>query len=144
MTCNPHMHTGIKINPRLHTGTRKSPYAYGDSMELIPVCIWGFPRSPYAYRDISVTNRMRTRNISIWEIRSCIPICVILHTGIAVCYKNPPSLSSGRGCPYANGWGLLKSSHMGLPLCIMKLCAYGDSQYTLTSAFVEMAIFRNE
>jgi hypothetical protein len=40
MTCNPRMHTGIKINPRMHTGMRKSPYAYGDRMK-IPVCIRG-------------------------------------------------------------------------------------------------------
>ena len=30
------------------------------------------------------------------------------------------------GSPYANGWGSLKSLHMGIPLCIMKFCAYGD------------------
>jgi hypothetical protein len=58
---------------------------------------------------------MLTGNISIWEIRSCIPKCVIFHTGIAVCIG---------GSPYANGRGLLKSSHMGIPLRIMKLCTY--------------------
>ena len=60
---------------------------------------------------------MHTGNISIWEIRSCIPICVILHTGIAVCI---------RGSLYANGQGLLNSLHMRILLRIMKLCAYGD------------------
>ena len=46
---NPRMHTGIKINPRMHTGiTYKSPYAYRDQ-DVIPVCIWGFARSPYAF-----------------------------------------------------------------------------------------------
>ena len=95
-------------NPRVHTGI---------SWTLIPVCIRGFAQSPYAYGDISVTNRMHMGNMSIWEIRSCIPICVISQTGIAVCIW---------GSPYANGRGWLKSSHMGIPVCIMKLCACGD------------------
>ncbi len=73
--------------------------------------------SLYAYGDFSVTHIMHTGNISIWEIRSCIPICVILHTGIAVCIW---------GSPYANGHGSLKKLHMGIPVRIMKLCAYGD------------------
>ena len=85
MTCNPRMHTGIKINPRMHTGMRKSPYAYGDRMDTNPRMHTGICASLYAYGDFSVTHRMHTGNISIWEIRSCIPICVILHTGIAVC-----------------------------------------------------------
>ncbi len=129
MTCNPHMHTGIKINPpfayRDHMalipvyiqGSRRSPFAYGDHMALIPVYIRGFAQSLYAYRNFSVTNRMHRGNISIREIKSCIPICVISHTGIAVCIL---------GSPYANGQGSLKKLHMGIPLRIMKLCAYED------------------
>ena len=102
-------------------------YAYGDSplckFFWIPArthtgrCIRGFVFSPYAYGDISVTNHMHTGNISIWEIKSCIPICVISHTGIAVCIW---------GSPYVNVRGSLKTLHMGIPVRIMKLCAYGD------------------
>ena len=138
---------GIKINPRMHTGIKwipicirglhvmrspyayrdqnQSPYAYGDRRDprmhtgiawhVIPVCIRRFVQSPYAYGDISVTNRMHTGNISIWEIKSCIPICVTSHTGIAECIW---------GSPYANVQGSLKCSHMGIPVHIMKLCAY--------------------
>ena len=50
-------------------------------MTLIPVCIWGFARSPYAYGDIAVTNHMHTGNIS----KYCIPICVNSYIGIAGC-----------------------------------------------------------
>jgi hypothetical protein len=117
MTHNPRMHTGIKINPVCIRGSRRSPFAYGDHMTLIPVCIQEFVRSPYAYGDILVTNHMHTGNISIWEIKSCIPICVILHTGIAVCIWGSPSV---------NGQGSLKSLHMEIPVRKMKLCTYGD------------------
>jgi hypothetical protein len=86
----------MDTNPRMRTG----------------ICL-----SLYAYRDFSVTHRMHTGNVSIWDIRFSIPICVILHTGIAVCIW---------GSPYANGQGSLKYLHTGIPLCIMKLCAYGD------------------
>jgi len=88
----------MDTNPRMQTGIYATLYAYGD---------------------FSVTRRVHTGNVPIWEIKSCIPICVISHTGIAVCTW---------GSLYANGWGPLKSSHMGIPLCIMKLCAYGDKQ----------------
>ena len=64
-------------------GSRWSQYAYGDRMTLIPVCIRGFVRCLYAYGDISVTNRMHNEIVSIWEIKSCIPICKIMHMGIA-------------------------------------------------------------
>ena len=127
---NPHMHMGIAchaIPVCMYRDQNQSPYAYGDHRDphmhtgitwhIIPVCIRGFVRSPYAYGDVSVANHMHTGNISIWEIKSCIPIFVISHTGIAVCIW---------GSPYANVWGLLKSSHMGIPVCIMKLCTYGD------------------
>ena len=115
---NPVCIRGSRSIPICIWGSRRSPFAYGDHMTKIPVCIWGFTRSQYAYGDISVTNRMHTGNISIWEIKSWIPICVILHTGIAVCIW---------GSPYVNGrGGLLKSSHKRIPVRIMKLCAYGD------------------
>ena len=74
----------------------------------------GICTSLYAYRDFSVTHRMHAGNVSIWDIRSSIPICIISHTGIAVCIW---------GSPYANEQGSLKYSHMGIPLHIMKLCA---------------------
>ena len=105
------MHTGITWHiipvcirqsrsiPVCIQGSRRSPFAYGYHMTLIPVCIQGFARCPYAYGDISVTNRMYRGNISIWEIKSCIPSCVISHTGIAVCTW---------GSQYASGWGSLK------------------------------------
>ena len=87
---------GSRSIPVCIRGSRRSPFAYGDHMALIPICIRGFAQSPYAYGDFSVTNRMHTGNISIWEIKSCIPICVISHTGIAVYTW---------GSPYANGRG---------------------------------------
>jgi hypothetical protein len=59
-------------------------------------------------------------NEAVREIKSCIPICVILHMGITVCIW---------GSPNANRRGSLKSSHMGIPLRIMKLCAYGVLDY---------------
>ncbi len=136
---NQNFYTGIKWIPICIRGLHvmRSPYAYGDlnqsqnaygdhrdprmhtgiAWHVIPVCIRGFVRSQYAYGDISVTNCMHTGNISIWEIKSCIPICIISHTEIAVCIW---------GSPYANVRGSLKSSHMGIPVRIMKLCAYGD------------------
>jgi hypothetical protein len=54
---------------------------------------------------------MHTGNVSIWDIRSSIPICVISHTGITIYIW---------GSPYAYGQGSLKYSHMGIPLRIMK------------------------
>jgi len=88
----------MDTNPRMNTGICASLYAYGD---------------------FSVTLRMHNEVVRIREIKFCtIPICVILHMGIAVCIW---------GSPYANGRGLLKSWHMGIPLRIMKLCAYGDT-----------------
>jgi len=86
----------MDTNPRMHTGICASLYAYGD---------------------FSVTNRMHTGNIFTWEIKSCIPIYVIIsnmdrrmHMGIPICK-----------------WaGIAKKFDMGIPLCIMKLCAYGD------------------
>ena len=98
-------------------GYWRSPYAYGDSMTLIPVCIWGFVRCLYAYGDISVTNRMHNEIVSIWEIKSCIPICKIMHMGIAVRIWESP---------YAYGQGSLNYSHMGIPVRITKLCAYWE------------------
>jgi hypothetical protein len=71
-------------------------------MALIPVCIRGFAQSPYAYGDFSVTNRVLTGNVSIRENKSCIPICEISHTGIAVCIW---------GSPYVNRRGLLKKTY---------------------------------
>jgi hypothetical protein len=123
---NPRMHTGIAYHaiPVCIQGSKsipvciwRSPYAYGDRMTRNPCMrIRGFMRSPYAYGDISVTNRLHTGNISIWEIKSCFPICVISHTGIAVCIW---------GSPYVQG--LLKSSHMEIAgIRMMKLCTYRD------------------
>ena len=84
---------GFKSIPVCIWRSQRSPYAYGEmgiAWHVIPVCIRGFVRSQYAYGDISVTNCMHTGNISIWEIKSCIPICVISHTGIAVCIWGSP------------------------------------------------------
>jgi hypothetical protein len=96
-------------------GSWWSQYAYGYRMTLITFCIQGFVRCLYAYRDISVTNHMHNEIVSTWEIKSCIPICKIMHTGIAVHIW---------GSPYAYGQGTLKYSHAGIPNCITKLCAY--------------------
>ena len=109
---------GLILIPVCKWVSRRSPYAYGDCMDTNPHMHTGICASLYAYGDFSVTNRMHTGNIFTWEIKSCIPICVIVsNIGIAVCMW---------GSPYANGRGLLKSSHMVIPLRIMKLCAYGD------------------
>jgi hypothetical protein len=105
--CIPHMHTGIDLDPRMHTGICAIPYAYGDRMDTNPRMHKGICASLYAYGDFSVTNRMHTGNIFIREIKSCIPICVILHTGIAVCIW---------GSPYAKGRGLLKKIAYGDPI----------------------------
>jgi hypothetical protein len=105
MTCNPVCIWGSRPIPVCIQGSQRSSFAYVDHMALIFVCIRGFAQSPYAYGDFSVTNRMHTRNISILEIKTCIPMCVILHTGIAVCIW---------GSPYANGRGSLKKSQMGI------------------------------
>ena len=86
MTHNPRMHMGIKINPRMHTGITEIPICIRVSHDTNP--------RPYAYGDISVTNHMYRGNISIWEIKSCIPSCIISHTGIAICTW---------GLQYANG-----------------------------------------
>jgi len=117
----------VMRSPYAYGDLNQSQYAYGDHRDprmhtgmawhVIPVCIWGFVRSQYAYGDISVTNCMHTGNISMWEIKSCIPICIISHMEIAVCIW---------GSPCANVRGSLKSLHMGIPVRIMKLCAYGD------------------
>jgi hypothetical protein len=112
-----HAHTTSKTdrmtwNTHTYGDQDQSPYAYGYhtgiTWHVIPVCIQGFVWSPFAYRDISVTNRMHTGIIPIWEIKSCIPMRKL------------------RGSPYAYGDGSLKSSHMGIPVRIMKLCAYRD------------------
>jgi len=98
-------------------GFAQSPYAYGDQMDTNPRMHMGICASLYEHGDFSVTPRMHNEVVHIQEIKSCIPICIISHTDIAVCK---------RGSPYANVRGSLKSSHMGIPIRIMKLCAYGD------------------
>ena len=60
---------------------------------------------------------MHTGFVRIWEIRDLIPICESMHMGIAVCI---------RGSPYAYGQGLLRVRIRGVPVRIMKSCAYGD------------------
>jgi len=90
---------------------------YGDHMTLTLVCIRGFARSPCAYGDIPVTNHMHTGNISIWEIKSCIPICVILHTGITVIHM---------GIPICKRTEIAKQFAYGDPRTHNELCAYGD------------------
>jgi len=60
---------------------------------------------------------MHTGFVRIWEIRDLIPICESMHMGIAVCI---------RGLPYAYGQGLLRVRIRGVPVRIMKSCAYGD------------------
>ena len=106
---NSCMHVGIHRYPYAYRDCSWSPYAYGDHYISIPVCIWGFVWCPYAYGDFSVTPRVLTETISTWEIKSYIPICKISHTEIAVCIW---------GSPYAYGWGLLKSLHMGSAPCM--------------------------
>jgi hypothetical protein len=108
---------GLILIPVCIRGFARSPYAYGDRMDTNPHMHTGIRAFLYVYGDFSVTNRMHPGNISIQEIKSCIPICVISHTGIAVCIW---------GSPYANGRGSLIELHMGISLRIMKLCAYGD------------------
>jgi hypothetical protein len=53
----------------------------------------GICTSLYAYRDFSVTHRMHAGNVSIWDIRSSIPMhnfayrdCC-MHMGIPVCKR---------------------------------------------------------
>ena len=92
-------------------------YAYGVWMDTNSRMHTGICASLYAYGDFSVTPRMHNEVVRIREIKSCITVCVSSHTGIAVCIW---------GSPYAYGQGSLKNSHMGIPLRIMKLCAYGD------------------
>ncbi len=101
------MHTGISMiticipgshdtNPSMHTGICE-----------MPVCIQFF----------LVTNRMHNEIVSIWEIKSCIPICKIMHMGIAVRIW---------GSPYAYGQGSLTYLHTGILARITKLCAYWE------------------
>ncbi len=111
---------------------------------LILVCIWGLPKkgSLYAYGDLC-NARMHTGiiqplNICIWEIfpygkssfvssYTNFPI-----QGLPYAYEDPPvCIRAGIavciwGSPYAFGRGLLRSLHMGIPVCILKLCAYED------------------
>ena len=101
----------------MHTAIFASLYAYGDRIYTNPRMHTGIFASLYAYGDFSVTPCMHNEIVRIWEIYFCIPICVILHMGIAVCIWGPL---------YANGRGSLINSHMGIPLRIMNLCAYGD------------------
>jgi len=103
MTHNPHMHMGIKINPHIHTGITEIPICIWVSHDTNPRMHTGICPMPVCIRGFSVTNRMYRGNISMWEVKSCIPLCVISHTGIAVCTW---------GSQYANGWGSLKSLHM--------------------------------
>ncbi len=104
------MHTRIISNPRMHTGMRKSPYAYGDQMDTNPHMHTGICASLYANGDFSVNPRMQNEVVRIQEIKSCIPIRVSTHTGIAVCIW--VSL-------YAYGQGSLKYLHMEIPLRLM-------------------------
>jgi hypothetical protein len=43
-----------------------------------------------------------------------------------VCIGTVPQLYGRRGLPYAYGQGLLRVRIRGVPVRIMKLCAYGD------------------
>jgi hypothetical protein len=73
---------------------------------------------------------MHTGTLSMWEIKSCIPICKIIHTGIAVRIW-------GSSCAY--GQGSLKYLHMGIPVRITKLCAYWEQHIHLLG--VQDALF---
>ncbi len=66
IACNPHMHTGIDLDPRMHTGICAIPVCirgsdgYGDQY-VIPVCIQGFARSPYAFIVVHGADRRHSR-----------------------------------------------------------------------------------
>ena len=95
-------------SPYTQGGDGDPPLHTGIAWHIIPICIWGFSWYPYANGDNSVTNHMNMGNISIWDIKSCIPICKFSHTGIA---------------------GRIQGS--GIPVCIQagiakKFAYYGD------------------
>jgi len=95
---NPRMHTGIKINPRMHTGI---------ACHVIPVCIRGSRCNPRMHTGIDLDPCMHTE------------ICAIrLHTGIG--WTLIPICIWGFAHPCMHT-GIFQS----LPVCTMKLCAYG-------------------
>jgi hypothetical protein len=87
---------------------------------------------PPKFSTLAVTDPcMHNEIVPICEIKSCIPICKIIHTGIAVCI---------RGSPYAYGQGSLKYLHTGIPVCITKLCAYWE-QHTHVLGSSSLSLF---
>ena len=75
------MHMGITVHviPVCIRGSRcngfvRSPYAYGDPMDNNPRMHMGICAFLYALEIFPVTHRMHMGNVSIWEIKSCIPI----------------------------------------------------------------------
>ncbi len=111
-TGDPHAHMESHLDPRMHTGIAK---------KRIPICIQRFAWCTYAYGDNSVTTRMHMGNISIWKMKSCIPLCNFFHLG---CIRR--SQYAYGWSQYAYGQGSLKICILGLPVCIIKLCTYGD------------------
>ncbi len=99
---------------------------------MIPVCIQGFAQCPYAYGDNSVTNRMHMGNISIWEIKSCIPICEFFHMGITVCISRSQ---------YAYGQGSLKIciwAHVGINIYAEMICPWSLSLQSIESWWLQL------
>jgi hypothetical protein len=114
------MHTESHLDPRMHTGIAKKgfPYAYGD------------------LRDTRMhTGIIQSLTICIWEIFAhgksshVSPYAKIFYLGITVCIRRY-QYAYGQS-QYAYGWGSLKICIRGLPVCIMKLCAYGDQHICL-------------
>ena len=109
---------GSRSSPIYIRGGQRSLFAYGDCMThtpcmhteifVMPVCIQGM---------VSHKLYAHGKYFHMGNIKSCILVCKLSHTGNALRIQR---------FPYAYGRGSVKSSHLGIPVRITKLCAYGD------------------
>ena len=98
MTCNPRMHTGIELDPRMHTGI--SCFGRGVCMLCIRKIL--IHCTTHVKILIQCVTRGKTADVRNWS---------------PYAYEESP---------YANVWGSRKIRIWGVPVRIMKLCAYGD------------------
>ena len=110
----------------------------------IPVCVAGSVESPYAYGDLSPINHntrtgilkllVRIRGLPLCA-RAPFPRCALVRTPFRswlrrICQNLLPYAF---GEPlYAYGQGLLRIRIRGVPVRIMKSCAYGDQHILLS------------
>ncbi len=110
------MHMGIPICIRV----------LGESCH--PVCVQGSPwwsqQSLYAYGDSLVTTCLHIGFVCIWGFRSPDPYVWIYAYEDPCSHTETSHLHTGIYCQTL--LKIAKNLHLGIPVCILMLCAYGD------------------